>query len=111
MARERGLTRFTAVQNEYSLLVREAEQEVLPACERLGLGFVPYFPLASGLLSGKYRRGAAAPAGARLSGRAQIATDAQFALLDASSATHASAAARSWRWRSAPSSRGRSCPP
>ena len=83
VAREHGLTRFVAVQNEYSLLAREAERDVLPTCERLGLGFVPYFPLASGLLSGKYRRGTAAPAGARLSGREQIATDAQFALLSA----------------------------
>ena len=57
VAREQALTPFTAVQNEYSLLKREAEREVLPACERLGLGFVPYFPLASGLLTGKYRRG------------------------------------------------------
>jgi aryl-alcohol dehydrogenase-like predicted oxidoreductase len=82
LARERGLTRFAAVQNEYSLLVREAERDVLPACERLGLGFVPYFPLASGLLSGKYRRGEAGPAGARLSGRDQIASDDQFDLID-----------------------------
>ena len=63
VARERGFTRFTAVQNHYSLLDREAEREVLPTCERLGLGFVPFFPLASGLLTGKYRRGEAAPAG------------------------------------------------
>jgi aryl-alcohol dehydrogenase-like predicted oxidoreductase len=83
VAREHGLTRFTAVQNEYSLLVREAEREVLPACERLGLAFVPYFPLASGLLTGKYRRGEAAPSGTRLAGREQIATDEQFELLDA----------------------------
>lgn len=83
VARERGLTRFTAIQNQYSLLVREAEREVLPTCDRLGLGFVPYFPLASGLLTGKYRRGQAGPAGARLSERDRIATDAQFELLDA----------------------------
>jgi aryl-alcohol dehydrogenase-like predicted oxidoreductase len=83
LARERGLTRFTAVQNEYSLLVREAEHDVLPACERLGLGFVPYFPLASGLLTGKYRRAEAAPPGARLSQREQVATAAQFDVLDA----------------------------
>jgi aryl-alcohol dehydrogenase-like predicted oxidoreductase len=82
-ARERGLTPFTAVQNEYSLLVREAEDDALPACERLGLGFVPFFPLASGLLTGKYRPGDAGPEGARLSGREQIATDAQFALIAA----------------------------
>jgi aryl-alcohol dehydrogenase-like predicted oxidoreductase len=83
VARERGLTRFTAIQNEYSLVVREAERDVLPACERLGLGFVPYFPLASGLLTGKYRRGQAGPAGARLSQRDQIASDAQWELVEA----------------------------
>jgi aryl-alcohol dehydrogenase-like predicted oxidoreductase len=81
VAREHGLTRFTAVQNEYSLLVREAEDDVLPACERLGIGFVPFFPLASGLLTGKYRRGEPGPAGARLSGRDQVATNEQFELI------------------------------
>jgi aryl-alcohol dehydrogenase-like predicted oxidoreductase len=83
VARERGLTRFTALQNEYSLLVRDAERDVLPACERLGIGFVPFFPLASGLLTGKYRRDEAGPSGARLSDREQIASDEQFDLLDA----------------------------
>jgi aryl-alcohol dehydrogenase-like predicted oxidoreductase len=83
VAREHGFARFAAIQNEYSLLVREAEHEVLPACERRGLGFVPYFPLASGLLTGKYRRGQAGPEGARLSGRDQIATDEQFQVVDA----------------------------
>ena len=82
VAREHGWTRFTAIQNEYSLLVREAEDEVLPACRRLGLGFVPFFPLASGLLTGKYRRGERGPDGARLAGRDQIASDEQFALVD-----------------------------
>jgi aryl-alcohol dehydrogenase-like predicted oxidoreductase len=82
VAREHGLTRFTAVQNEYSLLARDAEQEVLPACERLGLAFVPYFPLASGLLTGKYRRGESAPSDTRLAGREEIATDEQFDLLE-----------------------------
>ena len=82
VARERGLTRFTAVQNQYSLLVRDAEEDVLPACEQLGLGFVPFFPLASGLLTGKYRHGEPGPAGARLSGRDQIATPEQFELID-----------------------------
>jgi aryl-alcohol dehydrogenase-like predicted oxidoreductase len=82
LARERGLTRFTAIQNEYSLLKREPEREVLPACERLGVGFVPFFPLASGLLTGKYRRGETGPAGARLSGRDQIASDAQFTTVE-----------------------------
>jgi aryl-alcohol dehydrogenase-like predicted oxidoreductase len=83
VARERGLTRFTAIQNEYSLPVRRAETDVLPACGRLDLGFVPYFPLASGLLTGKYRRGEAGPTGARLSAREQIASEAQWALLSA----------------------------
>jgi aryl-alcohol dehydrogenase-like predicted oxidoreductase len=82
VARERGLQPFTAVQNEYNLLVREAEADVLPACERLGIGFVPFFPLASGLLTGKYRRGAPGPAGARLSSRDQIATEEQFDLVE-----------------------------
>ena len=85
-ARDRGLTPFTAIQNEYSLLVRDAEQDVLPACERLGVGFVPYFPLASGLLTGKYRRGEPGPPGARLTARDQIGTDEQFALVEALSA-------------------------
>ena len=82
LARERELTPFTAVQNEYSLLVRGAESDVLPACARLGLGFVPYFPLASGLLTGKYRRGEPGPAGARLSEREQIASDQQYDLIE-----------------------------
>lgn len=83
-AREHGLTPFTAVQNNYSLLVREAaESDALPACRELGMGFVPFFPLASGLLTGKYRRGEAAPAGARLAERNRVATDEQFALVAA----------------------------
>ncbi|MGZ4165995.1 MAG: aldo/keto reductase [Solirubrobacteraceae bacterium] len=82
-AEEHGLTPFTAVQNEYSLLEREAEEAVLPACERLGMGFVPFFPLASGLLTGKYRRGEPGPANARLSSRDEIATPEQFDLVEA----------------------------
>ncbi len=83
-ARQGGLTPFCAVQNEYSLLVREpAESDALPAAERLGIAFVPFFPLASGLLTGKYRPGQAGPAGARLSDREEIASEAQFALVDA----------------------------
>ena len=61
-----GAARFVSVQNEYSLMQREPEKEVLPECERLGLAFLPYFPLSSGLLSGKYRLGRPAPAGARI---------------------------------------------
>jgi aryl-alcohol dehydrogenase-like predicted oxidoreductase len=83
VAEEHGLTPFTAVQNDYSLLVRDADRDVLPACEELGIGFVPFFPLASGLLTGKYRRGETAPSGTRLSSREEIATPAQFDLLEA----------------------------
>jgi aryl-alcohol dehydrogenase-like predicted oxidoreductase len=62
--------RFVSVQNEYSLFHREPEPEVLPECEHLGIAFIPYFPLASGLLTGKYRKGKPAPEGTRLqSGR------------------------------------------
>jgi aryl-alcohol dehydrogenase-like predicted oxidoreductase len=64
-----GAARFVSVQNEYSLLHRDPEREVLAECERLDLAMLPYFPLASGLLTGKYRRGAADPPGARLSGQ------------------------------------------
>jgi aryl-alcohol dehydrogenase-like predicted oxidoreductase len=67
-ARGAGFHRFVSVQNEYSLLEREIEDEVLPACERLRIGVLPYFPLASGLLTGKYRRGETANEG-RLAGR------------------------------------------
>ena len=61
-----GGTRFVSAQNQYSLLERKVEFEVLPACEHFGLGFLPFFPLGSGLLTGKYRRGEAAPEGTRL---------------------------------------------
>jgi aryl-alcohol dehydrogenase-like predicted oxidoreductase len=61
-------SRFVAVQNEYSFVKRATEDEVLPLCERLGLGLLPYFPLASGLLTGKYVRGEEATEG-RLAGR------------------------------------------
>ena len=68
VARGAGFHRFVSVQNHYSLVEREAEDEVLPMCEKLGIGFLPYFPLASGLLTGKYRRGEEATEG-RLAGR------------------------------------------
>jgi aryl-alcohol dehydrogenase-like predicted oxidoreductase len=68
VARERGLTRFVSAQNHYSLVEREVEDEILPTCERLGIGMLPFFPLASGLLTGKYRRGEPATEG-RLAGR------------------------------------------
>jgi aryl-alcohol dehydrogenase-like predicted oxidoreductase len=65
-ARTNGFERFVSAQNNYSLLDRKVEIEVVPACEHHGLGVLPYFPLASGLLTGKYRRGEAPPEGTRL---------------------------------------------
>jgi aryl-alcohol dehydrogenase-like predicted oxidoreductase len=67
-----GLTRFVSCQNEYSLLVADAEQEMLPMCANFRVGFVPYYPLAGGLLTGKYRRGAALPTGSRLTVNARM---------------------------------------
>jgi aryl-alcohol dehydrogenase-like predicted oxidoreductase len=67
-ARERGFARFVSAQNHYSFVAREVEDDVLPMCERLGIGQLPYFPLASGLLTGKYTRGEEATEG-RLAGR------------------------------------------
>ena len=64
-ARTAGLERFVSVQNRYSLLDRDLEDEVVPACETFGLGVLPYFPLEYGLLTGKYARGADAPTGSR----------------------------------------------
>ena len=85
-----ALARFVSVQNEYSLVHREPEQEVLAACEGQGLAFLPYYPLASGLLTGKYRRGAVPPGGTRLTtnpewGR-RFLTDANLALVERLSA-------------------------
>jgi aryl-alcohol dehydrogenase-like predicted oxidoreductase len=67
-ARERGLARFVSAQNRYSLVTRDAEDELLPSCERLGIGFLPYFPLESGVLTGKVRRGQEPPEDSRLAG-------------------------------------------
>ena len=78
VAREGGTSRFVALQNQYSLLERDADHDVLPLCRELGIGFVPYFPLASGLLTGKYRRGEGAPAGARLAARQDMLEDDMF---------------------------------
>jgi len=61
-----GLHRFVCAQDEYSLLARSPERELIPALESCGAGLLPYFPLASGLLSGKYRRDAPLPAGSRI---------------------------------------------
>ncbi|PZF91439.1 aldo/keto reductase [Micromonospora deserti] len=68
-----GRTRFISAQNHYNLLERSAEAEVIPACERFGLGMLPFFPLANGLLTGKYKRDEAPPAGSRLAGGGRYA--------------------------------------
>lgn len=65
-SKTQGLERFVSAQNNFSLLERNVEREVLPACEQFGLGFLPYFPLASGLLTGKYARGEAPAEGTRM---------------------------------------------
>jgi aryl-alcohol dehydrogenase-like predicted oxidoreductase len=66
IAKELGTNAFVSVQNEYSLVMREADREVIPAAESHSIGFLPFFPLASGLLTGKYRPSEPAPSGARL---------------------------------------------
>jgi len=78
-----GDPRLAALQNEYSLLERGPERELLPLCREHGVGFVPYFPLARGLLSGKFRRGEPPPAGTRLAGRPELLTDRVFDRLEA----------------------------
>jgi len=67
--------RFVSIQNEYSLLVREPELSVLPALAQHNIAFLPYFPLASGILSGKYRAGEQAPEGTRLSSQGDRLTE------------------------------------
>jgi aryl-alcohol dehydrogenase-like predicted oxidoreductase len=66
------------LQNRYNLLERAAEEDVLPRCRELGVSFIPYFPLASGLLTGKYRRGEPPPPGSRLEGRREVLSDDAF---------------------------------
>jgi aryl-alcohol dehydrogenase-like predicted oxidoreductase len=81
-------SRFISAQNEYSLLNRGAEAEVVPACEHFGLGFIPYLPLMRGLLTGRYRRGETPPEGGRLSGDAgdEFLTDENFDIVEGLSA-------------------------
>jgi aryl-alcohol dehydrogenase-like predicted oxidoreductase len=66
VARTGGFERFISAQNKYSVYDRSAEAELIPACEHVGIGFLPYFPLEYGLLTGKYRRDERAPEGSRL---------------------------------------------
>jgi aryl-alcohol dehydrogenase-like predicted oxidoreductase len=72
VARDRGLARFVCEQPPYSLLVRSIEADVLPTCRRHGMGVIPWSPLAGGWLSGKWRKGAAAPSSHRSSGLPQL---------------------------------------
>jgi aryl-alcohol dehydrogenase-like predicted oxidoreductase len=75
IARRDRTARFVSAQNEYNLLDRAAEAELAPACRAYGVGILPFFPLASGLLSGKYRRDRPRPAGTRLEGREDVFTE------------------------------------
>ena len=85
VARSEHLSPFVSAQNQYSLLDRRIERELVPACDRFGLGVLPYFPLASGFLTGKYRQGEPPPEGTRLANfgpRADtIMSDENFATL------------------------------
>jgi aryl-alcohol dehydrogenase-like predicted oxidoreductase len=83
LAREQGWVRPVSAQNRYSLLHRGPEGDLLPVCARLGLGVLPYFPLASGLLTGKYRRGEPRPPGTRLESRDEVFTDEMFDRVEA----------------------------
>ncbi|MEZ0073791.1 aldo/keto reductase [Planotetraspora sp. GP83] len=82
IARTEGYERFVSAQNEYSLLDRRAERDLTPALLHHGIGLLPYFPLANGLLTGKYHRGAGAPEGTRLAGRPQYLTDERFDVVE-----------------------------
>jgi aryl-alcohol dehydrogenase-like predicted oxidoreductase len=81
-ARTAGLTGPVAAQSQYSLLERDAEREILPACHRFGLSLLPYFPLANGLLTGKYLRGVDPPPDSRLAGRSRLLADAPWSRIE-----------------------------
>jgi aryl-alcohol dehydrogenase-like predicted oxidoreductase len=83
-ARTRGLERFVSAQNHYSWLERDVEADLVPALEHYGIGLLPFFPLANGLLTGKYRRGEDAPEGSRIKtwGRESVLTDDTFDVLE-----------------------------
>ena len=82
-ARSAGLESFVSDQSEYSWLSRGVESELVPALEHTGKGLLPYFPLASGLLTGKYKRGVDAPAGSRLAARPEAVAEADFDVIEA----------------------------
>ncbi|HEX3589337.1 MAG TPA: aldo/keto reductase [Pseudonocardiaceae bacterium] len=82
-AKDAGVTAPVAAQNHYSLLEREAEREIVPVCHRFDVGLLPYFPLANGLLTGKYRRDTDPPAGSRLAGRDRLLAEAPWDRVEA----------------------------
>jgi aryl-alcohol dehydrogenase-like predicted oxidoreductase len=83
VAGQLGSEAFVSAQNHWSLLERGAEAELVPAAVHFGLGVLPYFPLANGLLTGKVRRGQVPPEGSRLAGRPQYITDAKLDKVEA----------------------------
>jgi aryl-alcohol dehydrogenase-like predicted oxidoreductase len=83
IARTEGHERFISAQNEYSLLDRRVERDLSPALVHHGIGLLPFFPLANGLLTGKYRRGERTPEGTRLANRPEYLTDARFDVVEA----------------------------
>jgi aryl-alcohol dehydrogenase-like predicted oxidoreductase len=83
VARAGGYASFVSAQNHWSLLERGAEREVVPAAAHYGVGVLPYFPLAHGLLTGKVRRGQEPPAGTRLAQRPQLVTPAKLDRVEA----------------------------
>lgn len=84
ISRNLGITSFVSVQPHHSMLVREPEKELVPFCNEYGIGILPYFPLASGFLSGKYHRGEQAPSGTRLAENNRgMFTEANYDLLEA----------------------------
>ncbi|MDP9116061.1 MAG: aldo/keto reductase, partial [Actinomycetota bacterium] len=84
VSRTRGLERFVSAQNEYSLLNRDVEEDLVPALGHYGIGLLPFFPLASGLLTGKYQRGEPPPGGSRIQawGRESVLTEEVFDTLE-----------------------------
>jgi aryl-alcohol dehydrogenase-like predicted oxidoreductase len=83
LSRLHGWPPFVSAQNHYSLLERDVEREVIPACEAYSVGMLPFFPLAMGLLTGKVTRAGGAPAGSRLHGRDSYITDAKLDRVEA----------------------------
>jgi aryl-alcohol dehydrogenase-like predicted oxidoreductase len=86
ISRTAGIARYVSAQNQYNLLDRRVERELVPACREFGVGILPYFPLASGFLTGKYRRGTEPPKGTRLALMQRMAqttlTDENFSIIE-----------------------------